>query len=154
MERTGVVKASRQGIMDELLQMKRRMDTLYSESVKSVRHASAEAPEALWVPPTDVWETEEEWTAVLDLPGVDQSDLKVQIKGEVLTVSGRRNSRRRPFEAKAIQSERPQGFFKTRLIVPADAASDKVDAELCQGILTIRIPKISQNHKKITVGSA
>jgi HSP20 family protein len=43
-----------------------------------------------WVPEVDLAETDEEIIARMDIPGMDQKDIKVTMSGDYLTVSGER----------------------------------------------------------------
>jgi HSP20 family protein len=97
---------------------------------------------ALWTPPVDIEETDDEWIVEADLPGAKQADINVEARGNEVVVSGEIKER----ERKGILRRRTRrtGEFELRVTIPGEAGSDKVDASLDHGVLTVRIPKPEQ----------
>lgn len=143
-----------QAVFSELFKMKQQMDSLYAESVacveapaSAVRESAmvAAEPEETWEPLVDILENDEEWMALLDLPGVHQADLNVELANGRLTVNGQRPTPVSGAEGfSAVHSERPVGLFQRQFQLPEELAEDRVEAQLQHGVLTIRIAK--QNH--------
>jgi HSP20 family protein len=150
-----LTKLAANPLVDELLVMKQRMDTLYAESFGATQKQN-ESPETKedWVPALDILETEDAWMALIDLPGVADEDLQLEIENLRLTVKGVRRTGRARNNAQILQAERPSGRFNRVVTLPETAASDQVKAELINGVLTIEIPKNGQNVRKIPVRSA
>jgi len=148
------VPTDQQAVLSELFKMKQQMDSLYAESVACVEApASAvresamaeDEPEETWQPSVDILENDEGWMALLDLPGVDQADLNVEMANGRLTVNGRRHIPGSGAEEfSAIHSERPVGAFQRQFQLPAELSEDRVEAQLRHGVLTIRIAKQSR----------
>lgn len=149
----------RNRIIGELEEMKRRMDDLYSESIRcreGDRTVSKEESETIWKPAMDILESENEWLLVADLPGVNDEELKVEVFESQLTISGYRNV---PHEGKVMnvsQKERPDGRFSRTFILPLDAAQGAIQAHCKQGVLTVTVPKERHSeavHRRVVVHS-
>ncbi len=79
-------------------------------------------------PRVDVLETEDELFVLADFPGVEPADLDVRFENGELTVHGRR-------------SNGAASYFRN-FRVTEQVAADKIEAELKQGVLTLRLPKV------------
>jgi HSP20 family protein len=92
-----------------------------------------------WSPPVDIEETEDAWKIEAELPGVDRKDVKVDVQGNELTISGEIKER----ERKGILRRRTRrtGRFEYRVTLPGELDADGVDASLHDGVLNVRVPK-------------
>jgi HSP20 family protein len=102
-------------------------------------------------PLVNIWEDGDNFYAEAELPGVTQAGIEVFTLGDELTIRGRRE----PVEAKDgtyHRQERGMGQFERVVTLPAYVEADKVDAQLHNGVLTIRMPKAEQARpRKIAV---
>jgi HSP20 family protein len=96
---------------------------------------------AAWRPGADIRETAEEFLVRLDLPGVDQKDLKVSLFGDQLRVSGERCESPDEKDVKWHRVERFHGQFERSFRIGAAVAADKVSATFKDGVLEIWVPK-------------
>jgi HSP20 family protein len=111
--------------------------------------------EAGWTARFDVKETEGAFVFVADLPGVEEKDLDIQLSGNILTVSGKREAEKRDEQANYYAVERSFGAFSRSFQLPAGIDGDKVEAKLVSGVLTLTIPKsTAAKSKKIDVKKA
>jgi HSP20 family protein len=144
-------------LIQELLGMKKRMDALYAESFMDSGEVpgtpDADATAADWEPPADVWETAEHWTGVVELPGVAEDDLQLEVSNNLLTVKGQRKPSWPEHGVQVTRRERPTGYFSRSLALPESVAADRIRAEFKQGLLTIEVPKNSGSPRKILVRS-
>ncbi len=141
-------------LMSEILSMKDRMDFLYRETVREVRSdpESAHDGDRKWEPLADTFEDDQEWIAVVDLPGVSESDLTVEMRSNILTLTGKRSHR--PHGGKeALECQRPQGPFKKEWVLPENIEPDQVSADYRNGVLTIVVPKRPAPARKVPVRS-
>jgi len=87
-----------------------------------------------------------------ELPGIKADELNISATGKTLSISGERKI---PSEGKDVRyhrREREAGSFSRIISLPGDVNSDKVEANLKNGILTVRIPKAEKaKPKQITV---
>ncbi|MFW5641952.1 MAG: Hsp20/alpha crystallin family protein [Roseicyclus sp.] len=82
-----------------------------------------------------------EYRIALELPGVAEDDIDVSMHDGVVTVSGKKTSEREEEGETWFFSERAYGSFSRSFRLPPDAEADGVEAELSEGLLTIRVPK-------------
>ena len=108
-------------------------------SPRSVRHGR------VWVPPTDVYETEDMLVALIELAGVQQSDFTVSLFERRLVVSGIRADRG-PVRRAYHQMEVAFGEFRTEVELPVPVDAAKVDAEYADGFLRIVLPKLKPQN--------
>jgi HSP20 family protein len=106
------------------------------------RFASGPAP-AMFTPPADVLVTDEEVRAEMDVPGVSAENLEIELENDILTIRGER-----PFPYGDDQDdrawrrvERSFGRFERVLRVPRGLDPNAIDAELHDGVLSVRIPR-------------
>ena len=96
----------------------------------------------LFTPPVDIEEMEDAWIVEADLPGVDKDDIEVDVRDGELTITGEIKQR----ERKGIlrRRTRPVGNFEFRVALPGGADPNQVEANVSNGVLTVRIPKPEQ----------
>jgi HSP20 family protein len=94
---------------------------------------------AIWVPPVDIEETDDAWVVEAEVPGVKRDDVNVDLRDNELVITGEIKER----ERKGILRRRTRrvGQFEFRVTLPGDADRERVDADLHDGVLTVRIPK-------------
>lgn len=95
------------------------------------------------MPKADVAETDKELIVSLEVPGVDENDIKVQISGNLLVVSGERKQRTEEKDKHYHRIETRYGAFERRFELPPDVRKDaeSVKATSRRGIVEIHIPK-------------
>ena len=94
-----------------------------------------------WAPRTDVHETEKEILVDVELPGIDKKDVKVELKENVLTISGERKYENKSKDGKNRLIERHYGEFTRSFTLPDTVENDKISAAYKNGILTLTLPK-------------
>ena len=94
-----------------------------------------------WVPPVDVWETDDELVYSFDLPGIPEAEIAVELHDDTLTVSAQREQAREMAEEGFSRVERRFGTFTRTLGVPQGVTADAVKADLKDGVLEVRVPK-------------
>lgn len=102
-------------------------------------------------PAIDVRANDAEVTLVCDVPGVRQEDLEITLANRVLTVKGTRRFDRR--ENERVKLGRTYGPFTRSYTLPESLDEEKLAAELSDGVLTVRIPKLPKAQpRKIQIG--
>jgi HSP20 family protein len=100
-----------------------------------------------YCPAIDINETKDTFEIVVEVPGVVKEDLKVSIRQNILSVSGKRQiasheGRRR------IVAEIPHGEFSRKFKLPSSVNVDTVTTEYGNGILRITLPKQEHSEAK------
>jgi HSP20 family protein len=85
------------------------------------------------------------------VPGISSDELKIQVLEDVVRIEGEY----RADESNYLVRELPQGSFTRTLRLPAPIDADHVDAEITNGVLTLRLPKAeSARPKQIKIKSS
>lgn len=97
----------------------------------------------------DIFEKDESYHIVVDMPGVNKKDITVECHDGYLTISTEKEEEVDTNDKKFIRKERLYGKMSRKFYV-GDVAEDEIRAEFKDGVLTICIPKINkENSKKI-----
>jgi HSP20 family protein len=99
---------------------------------------------ASWIPPVDIHEYTDRFEFYVDAPGVDPDKIELTLEGGVLTLSGVRSDQGANMRSEGPQyrrTERSQGHFYRRFVLPNTVDSEKVNATGKNGVLTVTIPK-------------
>ncbi len=96
---------------------------------------------AVTYPAVDLWQDENCLYVEAELPGIQIADLEIYVTGgNQLTVSGERKPP--TVEGGAWhRQERGYGKFSRLLALPCDVKTDEVEADLKDGVLTVKLPK-------------
>ncbi len=107
------------------------------------------------IPSIDVAETDDAIEVTTDLPGIKAEDIDIEIRNDYLTISGQTSEKKETEEGdgrKYHRIERRTGSFSRSVRLPCDVQQDNVDAELKDGVLTVKMPKAEEaKSKKIAV---
>jgi HSP20 family protein len=93
-----------------------------------------------WQPNVDVYETENELTLLVDLPGVRPEEIDVHFENGVLSLTGRLQERREE-QGTWLLREYGVGDFHRSFRVGDSVVADGIQAEHAGGVLTLHLPK-------------
>jgi HSP20 family molecular chaperone IbpA len=97
-------------------------------------------PARYYVPSTDIYETEEVLTLVMEMPGVEKKDVSVQLENDVLRVEGRIDFAK--YEGlDPVYSEYNIGHYARGFTLSDKIDQDGISAELADGVLTLTLKK-------------
>jgi HSP20 family protein len=99
-------------------------------------------PVATFVPRCDVWEGNDEFVLYGDLPGVDPDSLEIEFNNNQLTVHGKVCHRQN--DVRLLYAEYGTGDFHRIFTVGESVDCQRISAELCDGVLTVRMPKVEK----------
>jgi HSP20 family protein len=94
-----------------------------------------------WIPAMDLVETDDSLVLRGDLPGMTEDDVDIEIKDNVLTVSGERKSESEEKGEGFHRVERAFGTFSRSLTLPHGIDAERVVAKFENGVLEVQIPK-------------
>lgn len=95
-----------------------------------------------WMPRADIYENAEEFMVCADMPGVSPEEVEVSMTDNTLTISGMRHM---PMGTEG--EEHPVQYWRT-MDVGMGIDADKVKADMNNGTLTIRMPKMAANKQQ------
>jgi HSP20 family protein len=109
------------------------------------------APVRMFLPTTDIYETDQALTVVMEMPGVDKEKVEINVEDGVLTVEGRIDFSK--YEAlQPVYTEYNIGNFRRSFDLSNSIDQDKIRADMKDGVLTLTLPKAEQaKPRKIAV---
>ena len=129
------------------------INRLFGEAQQTDSSSSATAT---WIPAVDIHEFGDRFELYVDVPGVDPNSVELTLDDGVLTLSGERSQRSANGDdaPQHRRTERSQGHFYRRFVLPDTVDGDKVRAAGKDGVLTVTIPKQARAQpRRIQVGA-
>jgi len=106
-----------------------------------------------WAPALDVWETEDEVVYAIDVPGIPEEQIAVELEDGVLTVSGERERSSEAKEDGFYRYERRAGSFTRAIRLPKGVSDDAISASHANGVLELRVRKPEEaKPRRIEIG--
>jgi HSP20 family protein len=101
------------------------------------------APVRVFVPITDIYETEQGLTLLMEMPGVDKANVEVDVKDGVLTVQGRVDFSKYE-ELNPVYTEYNIGNYRRAFSISNKIDLEKIGAEMTDGVLKLTLPKAKE----------
>ena len=99
-----------------------------------------------FTPLADVEETADAYVVEIELPGIRNADLDIEIAGRRLSVTGERKEKERVGILR--KRERTVGRFHYEVTLPGDVDDNGVEAHLDAGVLTVHVPKPERDRPR------
>ena len=108
-------------------------------------------PERAFVPVTDIFETPEALTVVLEMPGVDRNSIEANVEDDIVTIEGRIDFAK--YEGmQPVYTEYNVGHYARSFEISNKIDQSKISAQMKDGVVTIVLPKAAQaKPRKIQV---
>lgn len=100
------------------------------------------------VPATDVAENDKAFTITMDLPGIDEKDIEVNVSDDILTIRAESTQERKEEKENYFLSEREHGALQRCFQLPAGVNADDIEAKYDKGVLKLILPKTAEAQKK------
>ena len=101
-----------------------------------------------WSPALDLYQSNDNMIAVVELPGMRKEDIEISLHDGTLTISGERKRETSSNGEKAERTERYIGTFRRSIALPTRLDANKVSAAYRDGILTVTLPKAEEVKPK------
>jgi len=101
-----------------------------------------------WAPAVDITEDNDAFVVTADLPGLTKKDISINIKENMLTISGERKSEIKDEKRNYCRTERRYGAFKRSFQLTDQVIADKITATFKDGVLTVDVPKAEEVKPK------
>lgn len=131
------------------------MDTQQELQVQQKREVEskqeATIPARVFVPVTDIFETDQALTVILEMPGVDKDKVDVKVENDVLKIEGWIDFSR--YEGlQPVYTEYNIGNYARSFQLSSKIDQDRISAELRDGVMTLVLPKSEKaKPRKISV---
>lgn len=126
-----------------LLSLHREMDRVFDNFFQRFDNLmpASFGSNALLKPNVDIRENKKNYKVTIEVPGVEESDIKLELQDGTLTVSGEKKYEKEDKDENTHFVERSYGSFRRVLSLPQDIDQDAIDAKFRNGVLTITVPR-------------
>ncbi|MEM7180062.1 MAG: Hsp20/alpha crystallin family protein [Spirochaetota bacterium] len=121
------------------------------ETKQSEEVVKEEANLPVFLPDVDIHTDESYVYLAADLPGVNAENLDISIENRVLTIYGKQHIE--VAHGRVYHKEYRNGHYKRSFTLNDTLDAEKIEADLQNGVLYVKIPKRKPEVKKITVRS-
>lgn len=149
------------GLMDRF---HRDIDNFFDQMIRgfgfspldSTRLINSRMNDVMLKPTLDLAATEKDYTITIEIPGVDEKDVNLEIANDILTIHGEKRQESEEKGKNYYRMERSYGSFQRVLSLPEDVDQDGITATFKNGVLNLNMPRkalANTNVKKIEVYS-
>ncbi|MDE3168952.1 MAG: Hsp20/alpha crystallin family protein [Acidobacteriota bacterium] len=126
----------------DLFDFRRDFDEIFNRMIGATATPGTQTYEELFAPPVGAWTDTEAKKFYLHVavPGIDPKEVKIELQGNVLTISGERKKIETKKELTYHQREFTYGAFQRMLTLPEGVDAEKLTAEFNNGVLEITAP--------------
>jgi HSP20 family protein len=106
-----------------------------------------------WTPAVDVHRDDGKLIVRADVPGFKSEEIKVELEGDTLTVSGAHEESSEEKQRSFLRRERRYGAFRRSIALVPDVSAEGIEATIRDGVLEVTVPlpeKEAAAHKVIT----
>ncbi len=122
----------------DLVRMQDRINRIFGDTYKGDDDVLSRGD---WMPPVDIFENDKhEIVLKADLPGLAREDIDIRVENNLLTIRGERKRVQETKQESYHRVERVYGSFSRSFSLPSTINTEKVAAELRDGVLTIVLP--------------
>jgi HSP20 family protein len=100
-------------------------------------------PARVFVPSSDIYETQDALTVILEMPGVEKNNVDVRVEDGVLSVLGKLDLSKYQ-GLQPLYVEYNVGHYSRSFQLPSKVDQSKIAAELKDGVLSLTLPKVEQ----------
>jgi HSP20 family protein len=126
--------------LTDLMSLRQAMDRLFEDSFVRPSRALGAIGEVA-APALDIYQTPNEVVVKAALPGLKPEDVNIDITGDTLTIKGESKAEQEIKSEDYLYQERRYGAFSRSVVLPSGLNSDKAEATMGDGVLTLTIPK-------------
>lgn len=105
-------------------------------------------------PKMDIQSSDTAYTLAIELPGVNENDMHLEVVDDTLTIKGEKKQAFEKKEKDAYRVERSYGSFQRVLTLPQDVDQEAIDARFKNGVLTVSLPRkeaVAPDSRKIDI---
>ena len=108
-------------------------------------------PARYYVPYTDIYETEDALTVVMEMAGVEKDDIDIKIEDDIVHIEGRVDFSKYA-EMQPVYTEYNVGHYSRKFGLSSKIDRNKISAEMNDGVLTLILPKAEEaKPRRVTI---
>lgn len=146
--RDAVAQHPQGGTGNPIVQLHREIDGLFKNALRGLGVPPFRSnffipltTEGLLKPQVDIGATDKEYSITVEVPGVSEKDVKVEISDNTMTIRGEKQQEKEEKEKGYYRIERSYGSFQRVLSLSEDADQDDVKVTFNKGVLTVKMPR-------------
>lgn len=118
-------------------------NSLFDEMDSNVMPSAARFERAISMPRVDVTEKKDDYELAMELPGLNENDVQIELKDKVLSIASHKEESKKEDKKDGtyLIKERRSFDFERRFTLPEDIDEEAVTADFANGILTVKIPR-------------
>jgi HSP20 family protein len=133
---------------DPFSAFRREMDQLFDNFLAPLDARSGQGALQTGWPSIDVHETDTAYTVTAELAGLEAKDVEVNLRDNILTLSGEKRQDQSSEDGGRSWTERFYGRFERVIPFEAEVDADKIEATYHNGVLKITLPKNAEARDK------
>ena len=145
------VTPSRGGLwnpMEEMVQMQNMLNNMFKERTFGEKWSET----GILAPLVDVKDEGSDILVTTDLPGIEKSDVDLDVSDNLLIISAKRSASSEENEVGYLRRERTYSSFSRSITLPEAVTTEGAKAKLEDGVLTVTLPKLQiEERKKILI---
>lgn len=145
---------SRNRIDDEFVSFQRDMNNLMNSFFNRGEISTPQWADTSFYPSVDLKEVDNKYILDADVPGMNESDLDVDLHDNILTIKGEKRSEKETKEKGYVCMERSRGSFRRDIYLSEEVDQGNIKADLKDGVLHVEMVKRNggkTTHKKIPI---
>lgn len=148
-------------LWDEMRRMQDEMDSVFGRVFSfgpgfgRLDVPLLEAPKSQIIPKdfrqplTDLFETENEVVAKLEIPGVNKEDIKVNATEDTIEIKAEKRQEKKEDKKGVYRYERSYSGFYRCMALPEKVNPDKITTSFKEGVLELKMPKAEPGKTKV-----
>lgn len=129
---------------NELGSLRSQMDDLFENFFRGFDRPLSLFAERAW-PTVDVAEKDDAIAVRAEIPGCKPEDIEISVYGNTLTLSGEKKESHEDKGEGYYHIESTYGLFRRDIPLPAEVDSDKIEAVVKDGVLSVTLPKAEKS---------
>ncbi|MGE5106324.1 MAG: Hsp20/alpha crystallin family protein [Sphingobacteriales bacterium] len=101
----------------------------------------------LTIPAVNITENKDDFVVSLAVPGMKKDDFKIDMEGNMLTISCEKEEKKEEKEARYTRKEYNYSSFSRSFTLPEDVNKEKIEAKYEDGVLKLMLPKKEEAKK-------
>ncbi len=137
------------GFASPLQQFHQEIDRLFEQAFRGFgmipfgfeRPLTPRPADGMLKPILDVSASTKDYTVTVEIPGVDEKDVKLEVVNDTLTIRGEKKQETEETDENYYRMERSYGSFQRVLSLPEDVDQEGIKATFKKGVLKVRLPR-------------
>jgi len=126
---------------EDFAALQTRLDRLFEDVV-------GEGKRGEWTAAIDLIREKDKLVLHVDMPGIKPDDVKIEVRDDIITVSGQHEEKTEAEDDNYVRRERRFGSFSRSIALPGGVDADKIEATSKDGVVEVAIPLPAEKKAK------